>query len=393
MLGLGVRAEDLRFAQPTLGWPPGDPQRVPLPWISVGGLEIPFALLLDPLSSLLTLVVTGVGSLIHVYSLGYMAHDEDRVRYFSYLNLFTFFMLLLVLGGNLPLMFVGWEGVGLCSYLLIGFWFKKKSASDAGKKAFIVNRIGDAGLILGMILAFHSFGTLDLVDIANGAGKLVVRAAGPVRRHHRRLPAALRGRHRQERADPAPRLAARRDGGPDPGVGPDPRRDHGHRGRVHGGAAGSALPCVGHRVAGGGGDRRGHGLHGRDGRAGADGHQEGPGLLDREPARLHVPGGRQRRLRRGRLPPVHARLLQGPAVPGIRLGDPRDGRASRTSGRWAACSRRSRSRRARSRSARPPSRACRSCPGSTARKRSWPGPSARSHWARGSSASASSRPG
>jgi NADH-quinone oxidoreductase subunit L len=173
LLGLGVRPEDLRFAQPSLAWPPGDPQRMPLPWISVGGLDIPFALLLDPLSALLTLVITGIGSLIHIYSLGYMAHDEDRVRYFSYLNLFTFFMLLLVLGGNLPLMFVGWEGVGLCSYLLIGFWFKKKSASDAGKKAFIVNRIGDAGLILGMILMFHSFGTLDLVDIANNAGSLV----------------------------------------------------------------------------------------------------------------------------------------------------------------------------------------------------------------------------
>ena len=111
-----------------MGWPPFDPERIPLPWISVGGLEIPFSLLLDPLSALLMLVVTGVGSLIHVYSIGYMAHDEERVRYFSYLNLFTFFMLLLVLGGSLPLMFVGWEGVGLCSYLLIGFWFKKKSA-------------------------------------------------------------------------------------------------------------------------------------------------------------------------------------------------------------------------------------------------------------------------
>ena len=180
MLGLGVRPEDLRFAQPSLGWPPGDPQRWPLAWISVGPVDIPFALLLDPLSSLLTLVVTGIGSLIHIYSLGYMAHDEDRVRYFSYLNLFTFFMLLLVLGTNLPLMFVGWEGVGLCSYLLIGFWYKKKSAADAGKKAFIVNRIGDAGLILGMIVAFHSFGTLDLVDIAEGAGKLAAEPLGQV---------------------------------------------------------------------------------------------------------------------------------------------------------------------------------------------------------------------
>src|SRR6185503_6650951 len=135
-------------------------------------------LLLDRLSSIMTLVVTGIGSLIHVYSLGYMAHDEDRVRYFSYLNLFTFFMLLLVMGGNLPVMFIGWEGVGLCSYLLIGFWYRKQSASDAGKKAFIVNRIGDAGLILGMILAYHSFGSLDLVEIADNAGSLAPEALG-----------------------------------------------------------------------------------------------------------------------------------------------------------------------------------------------------------------------
>jgi len=141
-------------------------------WIGVGGLRVYFSLLTDRLSSLMTLIVTGIGFLIHVYSLGYMAHDEDRVRYFSYLNLFTFFMLLLVLAGSLPLMFVGWEGVGLCSYLLIGFWFKKKSASDAGKKAFIVNRIGDAGLILGTILAFHTFGTVSLFDLTERAQSL-----------------------------------------------------------------------------------------------------------------------------------------------------------------------------------------------------------------------------
>ena len=154
--------EGLRFAQPYLQ----------LEWIEAGGFRVPFSLLLDPLSSVMILVVTGIGSLIHVYSLGYMAHDEDQVRFFSYLNLFTFFMLVLVLGGNLPLMFVGWEGVGLCSYLLIGFWYKKKSASDAGKKAFIVNRIGDAGLILGMIVAYHAFGSLDFVDVATNAGSL-----------------------------------------------------------------------------------------------------------------------------------------------------------------------------------------------------------------------------
>jgi NADH-quinone oxidoreductase subunit L len=159
---------ELRFAQPYLGFE----------WIDVGGLRIPFSLLVDPLSALMILTVTGVGALIHIYSLGYMAHDEERVRYFSYLNLFTFFMLLLVLGGSLPLLFVGWEGVGLCSYLLIGFWFKKKSASDAGKKAFIVNRIGDAGLILGMALAFHSWGTLDLFELAENAKNLPMEPLG-----------------------------------------------------------------------------------------------------------------------------------------------------------------------------------------------------------------------
>src|SRR4029450_5021644 len=168
--GLMGRHAGLRFAQPYLGREGTFAQD--MSWISAGGFDVPFSLLLDALSSVMILVVTGVGSLIHIYSLGYMAHDEGRVRYFSYLNLFPFFMLLLVLGGSLPLMFVGWEGVGLCSYLLIGFWYKKKSASDAGKKAFIVNRVGDAGLILGTILALHALGTVDLVQIAEGAGAL-----------------------------------------------------------------------------------------------------------------------------------------------------------------------------------------------------------------------------
>ncbi len=104
--------------------------------------------LLDPLSCVMVLVVTGVGFLIHVYSIGYMAHEGGYYRFFGYMNLFMFAMLTLVLANNMLLMFVGWEGVGLCSYLLIGFYFLKKSASDAGKKAFIVNRIGDAGFIL-----------------------------------------------------------------------------------------------------------------------------------------------------------------------------------------------------------------------------------------------------
>jgi NADH-quinone oxidoreductase subunit L len=160
--GLLADHEGLRYAQPYLG----------LQWIEAGSFHVPLNLLLDPLSSVMILIVSGIGSLIHVYSVGYMAHDEERVRFFSYLNLFLFFMLLLVLGGNLPLMFVGWEGVGLCSYLLIGFWYKKPAPPVAGNKAFIVNRIGDAGLILGMVFAFQFFGTLDFVDIADNAGSL-----------------------------------------------------------------------------------------------------------------------------------------------------------------------------------------------------------------------------
>ena len=121
--------------------------------------------LLDPLSSVMILVVTGVGFLIHVYSVGYMAHDNGYYRFFGYMNLFVFFMLMLVLANNYTLLFVGWEGVGLCSYLLIGFYFHKKSAADAGKKAFIMNRVGDAGFIVGMLLLFSLLGTVRFVDV------------------------------------------------------------------------------------------------------------------------------------------------------------------------------------------------------------------------------------
>ena len=137
-------------------------------WISSGDFTAAFTLRLDPLSAVMILVITGIGSLIHVYSTAYM-HEErasEFARYFSYLNLFAAFMLVLVLGANFLVMFVGWEGVGLCSYLLIGFWYEKKSASDAGKKAFIVNRIGDFGLILGVLLLFVQFGTVDFQEVA-----------------------------------------------------------------------------------------------------------------------------------------------------------------------------------------------------------------------------------
>jgi NADH-quinone oxidoreductase subunit L len=134
-------------------------------WIVAGNFRAGFDLQMDQLTVVMLLVVTGVGFLIHIYSTGYMAHESGYYRFFSYLNLFMFFMLVLVLAANYVLLFVGWEGVGLCSYLLIGFYFLKKSASDAGKKAFIVNRIGDFGFMLGMFLLFRTFHTLDFTTL------------------------------------------------------------------------------------------------------------------------------------------------------------------------------------------------------------------------------------
>jgi NADH-quinone oxidoreductase subunit L len=134
-------------------------------WIVAGSFRAGFDLQLDQLTVVMVLVVTGVGFLIHIYSTGYMAHEGGYYRFFSYLNLFMFFMLILVLAANYVLLFVGWEGVGLCSYLLIGFYFLRKSAADAGKKAFIVNRIGDFGFMLGMFLLFRSFGSLDFQTV------------------------------------------------------------------------------------------------------------------------------------------------------------------------------------------------------------------------------------
>src|SRR5687768_14493563 len=143
-------------------------------WIASGDFILDLTFRLDPLAALMILVVTGIGSLIHIYSTAYMHEEVDSefARYFSYLNLFAAFMLVLVLGSSFPVMFIGWEGVGLCSYLLIGFWFRKKSASDAGKKAFVVNRIGDYAFILGMLALFARFGTLDFQGVAAAVAPL-----------------------------------------------------------------------------------------------------------------------------------------------------------------------------------------------------------------------------
>lgn len=149
-----------------------EPQRYTLfQFIPLQGIQADFTLHIDSLSLLMTLIITGIGFLIHVYSIGYMDHDEDFARYFAFLNFFVFSMLLLVLAGHLLVLFVGWEGVGLASYLLIGFWYTRPEAAQAATKAFVVNRIGDLGFLLGLILTFYLFGTGDIDEITRNAGQ------------------------------------------------------------------------------------------------------------------------------------------------------------------------------------------------------------------------------
>jgi NADH-quinone oxidoreductase subunit L len=138
-------------------------------WLPVGPLQLDFGLQVDQLSVVMLLVITGVGSLIHIFSVGYMKADPGYARYFAYLNLFVAFMLVLVLGSSFPVMFIGWEGVGLCSYLLIGFWFNDKANADAGKKAFIVNRVGDFGFMVAMFMIWHYLGTLTFTGMVERA--------------------------------------------------------------------------------------------------------------------------------------------------------------------------------------------------------------------------------
>jgi len=147
-------------------------------WIDSGDLSVPIRLALDPLSAVMILIVTGVGFLIHVYSTGYMGHEKAYGRYFAYLNLFTFSMLMLVLADNFLLLFFGWEAVGLCSYLLIGFWYQKLSAARAGLKAFVVNRIGDWGFMVGIFIIFATFGTLDFGRVFSEAPERLAMGGG-----------------------------------------------------------------------------------------------------------------------------------------------------------------------------------------------------------------------
>src|SRR3569832_28822 len=141
-------------------------------WIKSGSLDIGVDFAVDRLTAIMLMIVTGIGTLIHLYATGYMEHESGYYRFFAYLNLFMFFMLILFFGGNFLLLFVGWEGVGLCSYLLIGFYFLEKFATDAGNKAFIVNRIGDFGLSLAVFLIAINFGTLDFGQVFSKAANM-----------------------------------------------------------------------------------------------------------------------------------------------------------------------------------------------------------------------------
>ena len=202
------------------------------PWIKITGFQVDFAFTVDHLTLIMLGVVTGVGFIIHIYSVGYMAEEEGYWRFFAYLNLFMFFMSVLVLAESFLLLFVGWEGVGLASYLLIGFYFQKTSAANAGKKAFLVNRIGDFGFLLAMFLLVAHFGSLNFTQIFATIGLHPEWQGRAVYYCHRA--AAGAGRGGQVRADSAVRVASGRDGRPDAGFSADPRGHDGDGRNLHG---------------------------------------------------------------------------------------------------------------------------------------------------------------
>ncbi len=252
-----------------------------------------------------------------------MDGDEGFVRYFAYLNYFVFSMLLLVLAANFVVLIVGWAFVGAASYLLISFWYRRTTATQAGIKAFVINVIGDVGLVIGTFLLFEATGELDFEGVFGAADNVFTTNDG-------QLVAAclmlLVGRLRQVGPAAAAHLAARRHGGPHAGLLPDPRGHDGHRGRLPDRAH---VPAVRAGAAGRRhqrGDRHGHAaVRGHRG-AGGDRPQAGDRLLHDLADRLHDPRGLGGGLRRRAVPPHDPRLLQGPALHGGRLGDRRDGR-------------------------------------------------------------------
>jgi hypothetical protein len=295
-------------------------------WLVSDGMRMEVGFLVDRLSALMMVVVTFVSLMVHVYTIGYMHDDPGYTRFFSYISLFTFAMLMLVMSNNLLQLFFGWEAVGLVSYLLIGFWYTRPSAIHANLKAFLVNRVGDFGFLLGIAGIAYLTGSLRL--------RRDVRADRPHRGDYVRAGSRIRvaGDHGDlhlpvHRCDgqvgpgAAARVAARLHGRPDADFGPDPRGHHGHGRHLHGGAHVAAVRTVGdgnvvrHR------DRRDDGaVHGLP-RHRQQRHQAGGGVFDAVTARLHDGRAGRVRLQRRDLPPDDARLLQGAAVPGRRLRD------------------------------------------------------------------------
>ena len=264
-------------------------------WAVVGGLKIEVGFLIDSLTATMMVVVTFVSLMVHVYTIGYMADDPGYQRFFAYISLFTFSMLMLVMSNNFLQLFFGWEAVGLVSYLLIGFWYKRPTAIYANLKAFLVNRVGDFGFVLGIGLVSPSSARCDYAEVFEAAPALADEGRAVPARHrvdaadgHLHLP--VHRRDGQERAVPAARLAARLDGRPDADLRADPRRDDGDRRHLHGGADVAAVRAVGRRAVVRDRHRRDHRvLHGHP-RHRPERHQARGGVLDAVAARLHDGG-------------------------------------------------------------------------------------------------------
>ncbi len=327
-------------------------------WIQVGAAPVQLGWILDPLAAVMLVMVSFVSLLIFIYSIGYMAQDENFTRFFCFLSLFAGAMLGVVISNSILLLFMCWELVGLTSYLLIGFWYAKPSAAAAAKKAFLTTRVGDVFFFLGIVWLFAQTGTLLFYNY--GAGSLEGLALNNLLAatcglwHHRgrgHRPAHFLRRGGQKRPASAAHLAAGCDGRPHPGVGADSRGDHGGRGRLSdrarvsadvGGHAAYQPPrrdCGDWRPGGGHlGGRADRGVC-RPHRHRAERHQAHPRLLHDFAAWLH--DGRPGSGRRGRrhVPPDHPRLLQIAALPGRGLGDSRRRTRSRTFATWVGCAR------------------------------------------------------
>ena len=283
-------------------------------WAQFADRSFEIAFYFDRLTAVMVLIVTGVGSLIHIYSTGYMHEDKSYARYFAYLNLFLFFMLMLVLGRSLLVLFVGWEGRGAgvvpADRLLVRGSRKGRCRQEGLHHQPRRRRRLPAGHVPAVPRARHAGDGPDQRRLPRRAGRGLCQP-------RRRI--SLHRRDRQVGTDSAARLAARCDGGSDAGVGADPCGDDGDRRRLPRCAAARHLPARARGVGTGRHDRCGHRVLRRDDRARADRHQEGAGVLDDLAARLHVPGRWSRGLRGRGVPPVHARLLQGVPVPRRRL--------------------------------------------------------------------------